>query len=464
MNDCELELADCDPNDTLLDVLRARGLTGTKEGCAEGECGACSVVWVRADGVRARYVPVQACLLLASALHGQEVLTAEGIAEGEQLHPVQAALVTHGGSQCGYCTPGFVMSAFAEYYRAGRDTFDLTAVDGNLCRCTGYRPIRDGLRSLATPSADDRFLRRLQSPAPPLDSVELSSGERRFFRPTSWDALLELRARHPAAVLIAGGTDWVVRRNQVHERSDLLISLEAVPELRVLEEDDASITLGAGAPLMDVARFIAGRTDVLDMLFPLFGSVLVRQRATLGGNLVTASPIGDSAPALLVLDAEVQLASVRGERDVPLAKFFSGYRQCVLEPDELLRAVRIPKPLPSHSRFDKISKRVSDDISSVAGAFATSLDAQGRMTHTRAAFGGVAATPVRLQTLEAELEGQTPSLECFRAARRALRHALQPIDDVRASAAYRKRAAEASLARFARQLGVAFDTLQQVSP
>ncbi len=464
VNGAPCELEDVDPNTTLLDLLRARGLTGTKEGCGEGECGACTVALVRADGEGARYVPVHACLTLAASVAGQEVLTAEGIAGKNALHPVQAALVEHGASQCGYCTPGFVMSAFAEHHRRGRGAFDVAAVEGNLCRCTGYRPIRAALAALPAPGADEGFTKRLDAPAPAVEAVSLTHRTRAFHRPRSLDALFTLYEKHPDAKLVAGGTDVVVAMNQAHARHELLIALEAIPELQAFHESEDEIVIGAALPIAEVAARLSGRVRMLDSLFPLFGSVLVRNRATLGGNLVTASPIGDGAPALLALDAVLTLESAQGTRSLPLSSFFVGYRRCALEPGELVRAIRIPKPLATHTRFDKIAKRVSDDISSVAGACAVTLAADGTVETARFAFGGVADTPIRVNDVERLLIGQAPSVRVFNDVRAALRNRLRPIDDVRASASYRMRAADAVLARFARDLGVEVDALSQVTP
>jgi xanthine dehydrogenase molybdopterin binding subunit/xanthine dehydrogenase small subunit len=396
-----------DSQTTLLDFLRAHGLTGAKEGCAEGECGACTVVMVRQCGGGAAYVPVNSCLMLLPMAAGQEIYTVESLAAGGALHPVQQAMVDCGGSQCGYCTPGFVMSMFADQYGAGTH-----AVHGNLCRCTGYRPIAEAVARLR-PAPQDAWSERLTHPAPH------PAG------PSSLAACFEALREHPDAQWIAGGTDLVVEANLRLRRFPHLISLEAVEELRAMHESDSQIEIGAGVPLSEIEAL---PTEFLD----LFASPLIRNRATLGGNLATASPIGDSAPLLLAMDAQLRLASARGERTLPLSKFFLGYRKTALEPGELIVSVILPKPLPPVLRFYKAAKRRMDDISTVAAAFAIAAD--GRL---RIAYGGVA--PVPLRAFEAEAAADP---------REVLARTLKPISDHRGSAAYRLALAQNLLDKF----------------
>ncbi|MEZ4249694.1 MAG: xanthine dehydrogenase small subunit [Polyangiales bacterium] len=441
LNGRDVEASSVDPHEPLLHFLRARGLTGTKEGCAEGECGACAVAVVRKgpDG-KTRYVPINSCLVLTPAVHGLELVSVEGVATEEALHPVQLAMVEHGGSQCGFCTPGFVVSLFAEYYRETREAgdYDPESIGGNLCRCTGYRPIRDALVSLRKPSDEDPHRQRLNAEAPAPAGLSYEAEGVRFERPTSLPALFDVLEAHPKAKLVAGGTDVVVEVNHRDARFDAIVSLDALPELRGIEVSDDAITIGAGEPLAAVEEALHGQVPLLDELWPLFSSRLIRNRATLGGNLGNASPIGDSPPALLALDAEVVLASKTGERTVPLDGFFTGYRKTILAPGEILRAVRIPKPLPTIQRFYKVSKRVMDDISTVAGAFALTLAADGTIAKARLAYGGVAATPVRAKDAEAALVGKRFDESAVRVIRPLLQKAFSPMDDHRGSAAYRK--------------------------
>jgi xanthine dehydrogenase small subunit len=429
---------------TLLQWLRAQGLCGSKEGCAEGECGACAVALINSDlgESGSHFEPVNSCLLPLAALDGRELLTVEGVAEaGGKLHPVQAALVAAGGSQCGYCTPGFVVSLFCEYYRPDRTTFDPESISGNLCRCTGYRPIADVARALPRPSAADPRLLQLHKPAPALAGSESGSAAERFFRPATLAAALSLLAAHPGALPIAGGTDLMVEANQRYQRFPVLISLEVLAELQEMTITDRELVLGAAVPLGRIERALHAQpvgARLIEQLLPLFSSRLIRNRATLGGNLGTASPIGDAAPALLALGAELELVSQRGSRRLPLADFFVGYRKTALVPGELIRAVRIARPLPSLQRFYKVSKRVLDDISTVSAAFALSLDAHGKVARFGAAFGGVAATPIAAPSLERIALGRAWDSATLALLLAEADQLGAPQTDLRGSAAYRR--------------------------
>jgi xanthine dehydrogenase small subunit len=429
---------------TLLEWLRARGLTGTKEGCAEGECGACAVAMRRTDARgRTRFEPINSCLVPLAAVHGETVVTVEGVAAGPGLHPVQQAMVEAGGSQCGYCTPGFVISLFCEYYRPGRDGFDPESIGGNLCRCTGYRPIADVARGLPSPASDDPRLAELARPVPPRTRLDSGDGRERFVRPTSLDDLFRCLAEAPQATLIAGGTDVMVGVTQKGDRHPNLVSLAALPELRTFAVTPEAIVFGAGLTLTEIEEHLHATTDaslpLLDQLLPLFSSRLIRNRATLGGNLMTASPIGDSPPALLALDAEVELTSSTGSRWLALSEFFVSYRKTRIADGELLSRVRIPLPLPKLQRFYKVSKRVLDDISTVAAGFSLRFREDGAIDAARLAYGGVAATPIRVKDAERLLEGQSPSPELLTRTLEALAGSVQPLSDHRGSAEYRAR-------------------------
>lgn len=446
----QVDERDIDPHTTVLDFLRARGLVGSKEGCAEGECGACAVALVRPgpDG-HTTYLPVNSCLTLVGSVLGGELLTVEGVRpQPGELHPVQAAMVEHAGSQCGYCTPGFVVSMFAEYYRRERPAWDPESVAGNLCRCTGYRPIRDAMRSLGEPGPDDRFRLRLDQPVPPLASLALcqftqqgglsDTRAHRLLRPSTLAELLELRANESDAKLVAGGTDVVVEINQRHARWPTMLSLEAVDELRTITVHDEHIEIGAGVTLSQLEHELDHSIPLFDELFPLFSSRLIRNRATLGGNVANASPIGDSPPVLLALDAELELRSRAGVRMLGIDEFFLGYRKTALRPDELLTSIRVPRRAPTLSHFYKVSKRVLDDISTVAAAFALELHADGCITKARLAYGGVAATPVRAHAVEQALLGRAWTRETVSAVVPMLADAFTPMADHRGSADYRR--------------------------
>ncbi|GGR74481.1 xanthine dehydrogenase small subunit [Nocardioides luteus] len=449
---------------TTLDWLRDRGLTGAKEGCAEGECGACSVLVAR-PGVETEteWTAVNACLVPVAALDGQEVVTSEGLGTSSDLHPVQQELAVRGGSQCGYCTPGFVCSLAAEFYRAGRVStgdevssgstadehhcgVDMHALSGNLCRCTGYRPIRDAAYALGAPADDDTFAARRQAPPPAPRPTRLAVDGAEYVRPATLAETLALLTERPEAQVVAGSTDWGVEVNIRGRRAPLVVAVDRLPELRELRIEDDVIELGAALTLTEIERRLDGRVPLLAELFPQFASRLIRNSATIGGNIGTASPIGDAPPALLALDAEVVLASPRGERVLPLADYFTGYRETVRAADELIRSVRIPLPLAPLVAFHKIAKRRFDDISSVAVGFALEV-ADGTVTRARIGLGGVAATPIRAVATEDALVGRPWTEESVRRAAAVLATEGTPMDDHRASASYRSAMLGQSLLR-----------------
>lgn len=452
LNGSPVSVDGVDPHVTLLSWLRSSGLTGSKEGCAEGECGACAVAVLRTDELGVpRYDAINSCLLPLPSASGRSIFTVEGVAEPDgTLHPVQTAMVTHAGSQCGYCTPGFVVSLFCEYYRPGRAGYDPESISGNLCRCTGYRPIIDVARALPLPAPGDKRLPQLCQQLPPLASLHHVAGSelgpRSFVRPTSLSALLAHWEAVPTAVPIAGGTDMMVYANQRYQRWQHLLSLEAISELRQLQRTESELVLGAGLELTSLEHRLLrehpGDVPLLEQLWPLFSSRLIRNRATLGGSLATASPIGDAAPVLLALDASLTLVSARGERKVSLDDFFRGYRQTVLAPRELILSVHLPLPQEApprvFSRFYKVSKRVLDDISTVAAAFVVELDDAGTVERLRVAYGGVAATPLRARAVEQLAVGKPWSLETISALLVALEQVGTPQSDHRGQASYRR--------------------------
>jgi xanthine dehydrogenase small subunit len=467
-----------EPFTTALDWLREQGLTGSKEGCAEGECGACAIMVARPSagdgGPATDWVAINSCLVAVAGLDGQEVLTAEGLGTPTALHPVQHEMAVRGGSQCGYCTPGFVCSMAAEYYRPDRaatgpagsgasagssagppphaldpngpgaeadaehgpNGFDLHALSGNLCRCTGYRPIKDAAFALGTPDDDDALARRRDAAPPPARPTRLSSDTAEFVRPADLDDTLALLADRPEALLVAGSTDWGVEVNLRGARAPLVVAVDRLPELRELVVGPDEIRIGAALTLSEIELRLAGRVPLLADLLPQFASRLIRNGATLGGNLGTASPIGDTPPALLALEAQLVLASVRGTRVVPLADYFTGYRRSVRAADELIKEVRIPMPLARVTAFHKIAKRRFDDISSVAVAFAIDVT-DGVVRRAGIGLGGVAAMPVRALASEAALVGRPWDEETVRDVAEVMTAEGTPIDDHRASAGYR---------------------------
>jgi xanthine dehydrogenase small subunit len=466
-------LGDVPVHTTVLDWLRDRGLTGAKEGCAEGECGACSVLVARAGtDTPTEWTAINACLLPIASLDGQELITSEGLGSPDALHPVQKEMAVRGGSQCGYCTPGFVCSMAAEYYRPGRGAqadgdadhgrsssdgdhehehgpngFDLHALSGNLCRCTGYRPIRDAAYALEDPPENDAFAVRRNSPPPAPAPTGMASTEGEFIRPGSLNEVLTVLADRNDAVIVAGSTDLGVQVNIFGSRPPLTVAIDRLEELREFSFGEAQVRLGAALTLTEIERRLAGRVPLLAEMFPQFASRLIRNGATIGGNLGTGSPIGDAPPVLLALDVSLVLASSRGERVVPLAEYFTGYRQTVRAADELIKTIVIPLPLAPMTAFHKIAKRRFDDISSVAIGYAVDVQ-DGVVRDAKIGLGGVAATPLRARETEAALIGRPWNETTVRTAAAVMAAEGTPMDDHRASSSYRSAMLGQSLLRF----------------
>ena len=431
------------PNTTLLEWLRASGRTGSKEGCAEGDCGACSVAIVDRDARGKRcYRAINSCLVPLPLMAGREIVTVEGVA-GETMHPVQRAMVENFGSQCGYCTPGFVMSLFEGYYRADLKT--VAQLDeqlcGNLCRCTGYRAIRDAAAdALAEKNGPDIFDDRLKTAKAKLGAARYVFRDETFLRPTSLPRLFAMLADHPDARLIAGATELGLEITKKFRKFPTLISLEAIPELSAISATESEWKIGAATTLTRLDETLGLEFPELREMLLVFGSRQIRNRATLGGNLVTASPIGDCAPVLLALDARVLLASAAGERTLPLDEFFVAYRKTALADGEILKAILLPRiSADAHSmrRFFKVSKRREMDISAVSGAFAVRLNEGGTIIHARVAYGGVAAMPLRARVTERALIGKHWQGETCAEILPVLDAEFTPISDVRGSAEYR---------------------------
>ena len=428
LNGNPVALDGADPTESLLRWLRRQSLTGTKEGCADGDCGACTVTLVEPDGASNRIFAVNSCLLPIGQLPGREVLTVEALADGEMLHPVQAAMVDCAGSQCGYCTPGFVMSLFAGFHTG--ELSDHTT-EGNLCRCTGYRPIR-AATSMLTP-ATDRFSATFARPRAALPTASLAH----FHNPTTLADAIALKQAHPQAAWIAGATDLGVSLSHWQQVAPAYIALDRIAELQTIERGTDHVRIGAGVPLTRLEHELAGLFPALDQMLPWFAARQVRNRATFGGNLGSASPIGDLLPVLLAHDATIQLAGPRGTRDVAASEFFLDYRKTARAADELIFAITLPH-LRGISASYKVAKRQTDDISIVAAVYALELDAQRRVTFARLAYGGVAAIPKRATRSEALLLGAVLDDATIDRVAQSLAEEFTPLDDHRAGADYRR--------------------------
>jgi xanthine dehydrogenase small subunit len=453
-----VELDGVDPSRTLLDYLRSplpdgAAATGTKEGCAEGDCGACTVVLGELDDGAIRYRAVNACIRLLSSIDGCALWTVEDLQGPDgTLHPVQQALVDSHASQCGFCTPGFAMSMFALYQAgAGHGPGPVRgapvdraqaqeALSGNLCRCTGYRPILDAAQRMhAYPSApvDEAALVAQLTGIAADPSARLAGLRGETFRPAGLDALLALRARHPEAQLVAGCTDvglWITKR---HMRFAKVIDLTGVREIAAIHPTDGQLWIGAAVRLTDAFAAMVRQRPQLRSFAARFAGVPIRNSGTLGGNVANGSPIGDSMPVLIALGAKATLQSVRGTREVPIDALYTGYRKSVIAPDEVLTWIQVPDPTPDEwMRAYKVSKRFDDDISAVCLAVRLQL-ANGQVAQVRIGAGGVAAIPARGLAGEQALTGRTWSPEAARACGVALQSQFTPISDMRASAAYR---------------------------
>ncbi|MBU6436383.1 MAG: xanthine dehydrogenase small subunit [Betaproteobacteria bacterium] len=448
------------PHDrSVLDWLRDdQRACGTKEGCNEGDCGACTVVVGEPADGGLRLAPVNSCIRPLASLHGHALWTVEDLAsDAGTLHPCQQAMVEQHGSQCGFCTPGFVMSLWALYQQhahyPGRDAVE-QALAGNLCRCTGYRPIVDAARAMYERPWAPHDTAAAASALAAVDAHEdlrYAHDGALFEAPASLPRLLALRHEAPQACLVAGNTDVGLWVNKQHREIAHFIALGRVPELRTLDARDGVLHIGATVSLEDAYAALARHWPAWAALQARFASLPIRRIGTLGGNVANGSPIGDSMPGLLALDARVLLGSVHGERELPLDAFYLGYQKRAMQPDEVLLAVRVPLPAAragevSHFATDKLSKRLDQDISAVCSALHVRVQGDV-MVDCRIAFGGMAATPARAPQAEAALRGQPLGRAAFDAAARALVHDYTPLSDLRASAGYRLQGAQGLLLR-----------------
>ena len=448
-----------DPTLTVLRYLREHlGRCGTKEGCAEGDCGACTVAIGELIDGQLRYRAVNACIQFLPTLDGKQLISVEDLKDSQgRLHPVQQALVEHHGSQCGFCTPGIVMSMFCLFHQHSHlDRVQISdALAGNLCRCTGYGPIIEATLSACQGSNDDLFDLHAERVKDQLETIRRKQGlslkiaGQRYFAPLNIAQAIDLMQQHPEAVLLAGATDiglWVTKQ---YRNLETIIYLGNIIELQRLEETPECLIIGAGVTYTDAMPLICPHFPDFGEMMRRIGAVQVRNMATIGGNIANGSPIGDTPPPLIAAGASVLLHGPRGRREIPLEDYFLSYGKQDLRAGELLELIRLPLPQPGelHACF-KVSKRFDQDISALCAAFSLTLDDAGKVEKFRAAFGGMAAIPKRAVCLEQSLLGQDWNEATVMLAISALAEDFAPIDDLRASAAYRLQVAGNLLRKF----------------
>jgi len=449
------------PTTTLLNYLRSLpNHKGVKEGCAEGDCGACTVVIADIIDGKIVYKAVNSCLVFLPAIHGKQVITVENLAESNgkelRLHPVQKALVESDGTQCGFCTPGVVMSLFGLY----KSPVNPTRIEvekslaGNLCRCTGYQPIMNAAINLPENNNDifsenePQVLKMIEKIKNTYGSLELSNGEQQYFKPLTLTDALKLKEIYPDAVVISGATDIALRQTKKFEKIDKIIDISGIESLKTIKEDNGFYIIGAGSTLEEMRLFFRDKIPALSGMLDIFASKQIRNVATIGGNLATASPISDTIPLMFAIEAWITISGKKGERTCNMDNFIKGYRKTALSDEDIIKEVIIPKPkAEKYIEFYKVSKRKDVDISSVSAGFSTEI-VNGVINSAILAYGGMAAYTKRAQKAENFLIGKEWNREIIEEAAVLVQEDFSPISDVRAGADYRNEVAKNLLIKY----------------
>ena len=438
------EIKNPDSNETILNYIRLKlKKTGTKEGCAEGGCGACTVVIGELKKNNIVYKAINSCIAFTTSLEGKQLLVVEDLMlKNGTLHPVQNAMINYHGSQCGFCTPGFIMSLFAMYKNNSSYNKKIIeeSISGNLCRCTGYRPIIDAAKSLNN-NKSDQFAKNKKTTLDLLKkirpkSISVNSQNKRYFAPRTVSELKKIIKKYPNLSLLSGGTDMSLIVTKQKKDLENIIYLSSIDELNYIKEGNKFIEIGATTPLRKFELFIKKYYSDFNMILKRYGSVQIRNVATMAGNIATASPIGDSLPLLLSLDASIVIESFNKKTILPLKNFFISYRKTKLKKGQFISSIKIPILKENIFKAYKISKRIDDDISSVCASFNLAI-VNKKIKNIKIAYGGMAPIPKRAIHCEKTLLNSDLSEEVILKAQISLEKDFQPIDDMRASKNYR---------------------------
>ncbi len=445
-----IQIHNPDPNETVLSYIRTKlRKTGTKEGCAEGGCGACTIVLGELKKGRIIYKAINACIAFIPTLAGKQLVLVEKLVSDDgSLHPVQEAMVNYHGSQCGFCTPGFVMSLFAMYknYSFFEDNVIKDSISGNLCRCTGYRPIIDAAKSLNKISKFDFFKKNQQRFISLLkkikhENIVISNKNKKYFAPSNVNELIKTLKQYPNSKLLSGGTDVSLVVTKERKDLDSLIYMNSIDELNYIRKNDNYIEVGATTPLIDFESYIKKYFPDFAQILKRYGSTQIRNVCTIAGNIATASPVGDTLPLLLSLDSQIIIKDKDKTKILPLNGFFINYRKTKLKRGQFIHSIRIPLLLKNIFKAYKISKRIDDDISSVCASFNVEFK-NNKVKKIRIAYGGMANIPKRAINCEKILLNSSLSDNIVNKAKKSLEKDFKPITDTRASQKYRMEVAK----------------------